>query len=609
MVHFRPHAREIIVKIVYYGTPLGGKTTNLRALYQGYPANTRGELVVVPAGGDRTIFFDFLPVDAGSLRGMHLRVQLYTVPGQVHYNATRQVVLRGVDGVVFVADSQHQAGPANRESWENLKDNLLLQGMTLADLPHVIQYNKRDLPDIFEVEEMDAELNEYGMPFFPAVATEGAGVEETLQSVVRLVTRSLRDRFKVAADDEAAAGRGAAPEPLEDGAGVGAPDVPAGSRVVVFGPSLVEAPAGAGSPAPPFGAPPPPPDDEVTKKVKFTPVPPLRPAPAGSDAAPFGVSEQGAPYRTPDEPLFATPEPSAPPFGPGDDAALFGSQGEGEPQSPDRREEPGTAAAPPSEAAEGSVPEVAPFAEQPLPGTAAPSTPEFTFSAVGEDSAGAAAPPEEEPAVPGVALAADPTPAAGVAPGVPPQEPFRFFAGSRASEQPAAATPVAPPPTAFVAPPASAPAVEAEPLADPFAMGQQEISLGGDDVFHVEPPPPPPAPPEPEPEFGAPPEREPTFEAPPEPVGEPFASLRGRPEVDLLVTAQPAPTAPEPLPPEARREVAGAIQRVVPRALAQYGEVRELELEVPVPAMWVGGRRMTLQLRLTLVPEEDSNDD
>ena len=120
MVQFRPQAREIIAKVVYYGPPLGGKTTNLRTLYDGYPPDVRGELLVVPAGGDRTIFFDFLPVDAGTLRGMRMRVQLYTVPGQVHYNATRQVVLRGVDAVVFVADSQRELLRANRESWVNI---------------------------------------------------------------------------------------------------------------------------------------------------------------------------------------------------------------------------------------------------------------------------------------------------------------------------------------------------------------------------------------------------------------------------------------------------------------------------------------------------------
>ena len=196
MVQFRPQSREIIAKIVYYGPGLWGKTTNLRTLFSGYPPNTRGELVVVPTGGDRTIFFDFLPIYAGELRGMQLRVQLYTVPGQVHYNSTRQVVLRGVDGVVFVADSQHEMLRNNRESWENLKDNLLLQGITLSDMPHVLQYNKRDLQDVVDIGDLDQFLNEFNAPFYEAVATTGIGVEETLQGVVKLVVRSLRDRFE-----------------------------------------------------------------------------------------------------------------------------------------------------------------------------------------------------------------------------------------------------------------------------------------------------------------------------------------------------------------------------------------------------------------------------
>ncbi|MGE5236257.1 MAG: GTP-binding protein, partial [Acidobacteriota bacterium] len=215
MVQFRPQSREIIVKVVYYGPPLGGKTTNLRSLYDGYPSSVRGELVVVPTGGDRTIFFDFLPIFAGELRGMQLRVQLYTVPGQVHYNSTRQVVLRGVDGVVFVADSQREVLRNNRESWENLKDNLLLQGLALGDIPHVLQYNKRDLAEIVDIGDLDHILNEYNAPFYEAISTQGIGVEETLQGIVKLVVRSLRDRFRVAIEPEEikAAGAVLAPPP------------------------------------------------------------------------------------------------------------------------------------------------------------------------------------------------------------------------------------------------------------------------------------------------------------------------------------------------------------------------------------------------------------
>ena len=402
MVQFRPQAREIIAKIVYYGPPLGGKTTNLRSLYQGYPPETRGELVVVPAGGDRTIFFDFLPVDAGTLRGMKLRVQLYTVPGQVHYNATRQVVLRGADAIVFVADSQREMVRANRDSWENLKQNLLLQGIDLAELPHVLQYNKRDLGDVLSVEEMDALLNEHNAPFYEAVATVGVGLEETLQGVVRLVARSLRDRFKVPL--EFAASEADESKPLLTV--LPPPVAPLPARLFSFAPSATvpaatsqpedEVFAAAPAPPPPRVAEP----DEVTHKVAIKPVPPL---------------------------------------------------------------------------------------------------------------------------------AAEPSP---------------------------------PPP-------------------DPFGLPSAEPMFSGDDVFEM-------ARPEPAPALASAEEAVPVEAAVASAAAEVFAEQAPAGEV----------------PPSAFET---AIQRVVPRALAQIGDVRELELEVPVPAAWTGGRRLTLQLRLTLVPEEEAH--
>jgi signal recognition particle receptor subunit beta len=408
MVQFRPQAREIIAKIVYYGPPLGGKTTNLRSLYQGYPPETRGELVVVPAGGDRTIFFDFLPVDAGTLRGMKLRVQLYTVPGQVHYNATRQVVLRGADGVVFVADSQREMLRANRDSWENLKQNLLLQGIDLGELPHVLQYNKRDLGEVMSVEELDALVNEHNAPFFEAVATVGIGLEETLQGVVKLVARSLRDRFKVPV--EFAASEAEETKPLLTM--VPPPEAQQGARVFSF--------------APP-------------------------------------VADLSAPAAQRDTEVFAT----APP-------------------------------APPARAAEPD--EVThKVAIRPLPRLAI------------EDTAS-------------------------------PDDPF---------EQPGA-----------------------EPV------------FFGDDVFEMARPTPPP---EIAMELGLAGDTEAGGEA-----GEAAA------ETEVIPEQAPASEMPPSL-------FETAIQRVVPRALAQIGDVRELEIEVPVPTAWTGGKRLTLQLRLTLVPEEDAH--
>ncbi len=448
MVHFRPQAREIIVKIVYYGPPLGGKTTNLRTLYQGYPATTRGELVVVPAGGDRTIFFDFLPMDAGQLRGMRLRVQLYTVPGQVHYNATRQVVLRGVDGVVFVADSQREMMRSNKEAWENLKENLLLQGLALHDVPHVLQYNKRDIGGIAELEEMDQLLNEFSSPFFEAVASQGIGVEETLQGVVKLVARSLRERFRV-------------------GAEIGLPGLGEISLAPMTRP--VEAPPPAVpvfSPEPPIAQP-----EPDARVVSFAPPPP---APRVEDAG--------------EDEVFAFP------------------------------------LSPRLSIADGEVTRKVKIT--PVPMMQAPPLPELD-----------------------------------------------------------------------------------DPFAEPAALTAATRQPLGDDVFKL-------AIPEPEPE------PEPVLEELPLPAGESellpeltFAAPLGA-EAE---TPAAEPTAPEiefeasravdvpPFSVELPQESVAAIQRVVPRALAQYGEVRELEIEVPVPAVWVGGKRMTLQLRLTLVPQEDDH--
>ncbi len=311
MVQFRPQAKEIIAKIVYYGPPLGGKTTNLRTLYKGYPPEIRGELVVVPAGGDRTIFFDFLPLDAGTLRNMKLRVQLYTVPGQVHYNATRQIVLRGVDAVVFVADSQHELGRSNRDSFEDLKNNLLLQGLQLAELPHVLQFNKRDIKGVMGVEELNTMLNEFNVPFFEAVATVGIGVEETLQGVVKLVARSLRDRFKLSLDSAGElADVAASLSSLPGGRDVVSPPRSEGRVVRFTAPFEPEAPAPQGEPHQARPAPP----AQLLAPVK--PPPGAQPR----EEPPFDVLEErlGVTHRikigeTAEEPLgVGTPAPPPP---------------------------------------------------------------------------------------------------------------------------------------------------------------------------------------------------------------------------------------------------------------------------------------------------------
>jgi len=186
---------QMAAKIVYYGPGLGGKTTNLQYIYGNTSEKSRGEMVSLDTAADRTLFFDLLPLEVGSIAGFKTRLQLYTVPGQVFYNTTRQLVLKGVDGIVFVADSQRPMLPANSDSIVNLAENLKQQGMNLDDIPLVLQYNKRDLSDICSLEEMDEALNSKGWPSFEASALQGAGVFETLKEVTRLTLHSLKSKL------------------------------------------------------------------------------------------------------------------------------------------------------------------------------------------------------------------------------------------------------------------------------------------------------------------------------------------------------------------------------------------------------------------------------
>jgi signal recognition particle receptor subunit beta len=184
-------SREINCKIVYYGPGLGGKTTNLEYIYQKVSPNTRGKLISLATETERTLFFDFLPVDLGTIRGFKTRFHLYTVPGQVYYNASRKLILKGVDGCVFVADSQVERLDANIESMHNLYENLAEYGYDLRQIPFVIQYNKRDLPSVSPVEELERHLNPDGVPSYEGVATTGLGVFDTLKAVAKLVIKSL----------------------------------------------------------------------------------------------------------------------------------------------------------------------------------------------------------------------------------------------------------------------------------------------------------------------------------------------------------------------------------------------------------------------------------
>jgi len=187
-------AREVAAKLVFYGPGLSGKTTSLKCIYESIKPSLRGELMSLPTEADRTLFFDFLPVRVERVGEYALRLALYTVPGQVFYNATRKLVLQGADGVIFVADSNPGAEDANRESMANLEENLAEQGVRLENFPLVIQYNKRDLPNALPVDQMRAALNPRGVPDFETSATAGEGVLDAMKAMIRLVILDLRAR-------------------------------------------------------------------------------------------------------------------------------------------------------------------------------------------------------------------------------------------------------------------------------------------------------------------------------------------------------------------------------------------------------------------------------
>lgn len=189
-----PLARELSAKIVFYGPGLSGKTSSLQYIHSTLHSTLRGELLSLATEGDRTLFFDFLPVQVPKIHGLGLRLQLYTVPGQVFYGATRQLVLDGADGVVFVADSQTAAHERNLESLDDLRSNLRRLGTSLDDLPFVLQYNKRDLPDVLSVEQLRRELNPSGAPDFETCASTGQGVTAALKAIIRKVSQHLTDR-------------------------------------------------------------------------------------------------------------------------------------------------------------------------------------------------------------------------------------------------------------------------------------------------------------------------------------------------------------------------------------------------------------------------------
>jgi mutual gliding-motility protein MglA len=189
-----PLARELVFKVVYYGPGLGGKTTSLQYIHATAKPEHRGKMVSLATPVDRTLYFDFLPIRVPNVRGMNVKLQLFTVPGQVHYNATRKLVLTGADGVVLVYDSQSARSDANLETLDNLRDNLAAHGRQVSEMPHVVQYNKRDLFDVLPIDELERQLNRAGAPSFATTATTGEGVYESLEAITRAVLDDFERR-------------------------------------------------------------------------------------------------------------------------------------------------------------------------------------------------------------------------------------------------------------------------------------------------------------------------------------------------------------------------------------------------------------------------------
>ena len=287
MVFFNYSTMQMAAKVVYYGPGLCGKTTNLQYIYSRTAKDSRGEMVSLETETDRTLFFDLLPIDVGSIAGFATRIQLYTVPGQVFYNTTRKLVLKGVDGVVFVADSQRPMLQANIDSFRNLEENFQEMGLSMDNIPLVLQYNKRDLHDIASVEELNQAMNRGNWPHFEASALTGTGVFETLKGISKLTLLSLKKRL--AKDQRPTAPvRPAVVSPPRaavhpESANVGAPaarpappqPAPAHAPAVAAAAAPVTTTATAPAPAPPAPTPPAP-----APVVPQTPPPMAAPAPS-----------------------------------------------------------------------------------------------------------------------------------------------------------------------------------------------------------------------------------------------------------------------------------------------------------------------------------------
>lgn len=299
MVQINFALKEVNCKVVYYGPGMSGKTTNLEVIHKKAPKERKGELTSIATEGDRTLFFDFMPLDLGKVAGMNTKFQLYTVPGQIYYNSTRKLVLQGADGVIFVADSQEGKMVENLESLQNLEENLRDYGMDIRSMPLVIQYNKMDMPNIMDVDFMEEKINIYKVPTFPAVAVTGKGVFPALKKLTSMVLESLNKQHGPGGLPTAAGRR----KPRSSGR---VPTPPPAAPTA--GPTSASPPAPQAPPRPMMPSPPAPAMAPGGGQQQ-----PPRPAPAPAQARPMAPPKASAPAPAPAPPRAAPKPPAAAP--------------------------------------------------------------------------------------------------------------------------------------------------------------------------------------------------------------------------------------------------------------------------------------------------------
>ncbi len=359
MVFFNYSTMQMAAKVVYYGPGLCGKTTNLQWIFEHTSNDSRGEMVSLATETDRTLFFDLLPIDVGSIAGFSTRIQLYTVPGQVFYNTTRKLVLKGVDGVVFVADSQKPMLQANIESFQNLEENLAEMGLSLDTIPLVLQYNKRDLPNIMSTDEMSQALNPEGRwQWQEASALNGDGVFETLKTISKATLLALKKRLTKGRSEPAGGAKRAAAAPAPAPAKAPSPPVrpvaPAPPKKV---PAPPEAPSGLNSL---------PESEELTGPVATRLEPPKAPSPPAAAPVAPAAPEPAAPEPAASSPAQAESASTESP--------IFTSPDLGPPLELDLEPVP-ISEAEPEPAPEPLEAEPAPAQKEPETSTAEPVTP------------------------------------------------------------------------------------------------------------------------------------------------------------------------------------------------------------------------------------------